>query len=258
MAGPLSSFTIHRAELTAIASWGSSPVHAAESGVGLSRRMTASPTAKSTGRLRRRLEQEFLPGRRRLRTAQYRWLYPQIPAGAADGRANRDRPDAFPPARHRLRQAARPAAPWLPGFCATGQMGFARPAHAREIVAQCLHVRPSLDAWPGVADPGRPHRGRLHPPRTPPRHAPPAGTPGNVVPWDGEPLTNYDAVMSGGHPRDQTARRSAPTESRSARGVIPASCLAASPTRRTSRSPACRTQRNARRWSGAARWRSTP
>ena len=72
-------------------------------------------------------------------------------------------------------------------FCATGQMGFARHLTAGEIVAQALHVNRVLRPTTGSlidyqgAGPGRPPGERLR----------------NIVLMGmGEPLHNYDAVMT--------------------------------------------------------------
>ncbi len=96
-------------------------------------------------------------------------------------------------------------------FCATGQMGFVRHLTPGEIVAQALHVDRVLRATSprvGRVVPDEPHRATAHPKASPPA-APPLARPASASPHGrherlrnivlmgmGEPLHNYDAVMT--------------------------------------------------------------
>jgi len=76
-------------------------------------------------------------------------------------------------------------------FCATGQMGFARHLSAGEIVAQALHVNRVLRV--GRVAPDEPNARATHPENSPYR---PERLRNIVLMGMGEPLHNYDAVMT--------------------------------------------------------------
>ena len=76
-------------------------------------------------------------------------------------------------------------------FCATGQMGFARHLTAGEIVAQALHVNRVLRV--GRVVPDEPNARAAHPEDSPYQ---PERLRNIVLMGMGEPLHNYDAVMT--------------------------------------------------------------
>jgi 23S rRNA (adenine2503-C2)-methyltransferase len=69
-------------------------------------------------------------------------------------------------------------------FCATGQIGFTRNLTAGEIVAQAVHVERVLRGIAAIPPAGNPPRRRRH------------GLRNVVLMGMGEPLVNYDAVMT--------------------------------------------------------------
>jgi 23S rRNA (adenine2503-C2)-methyltransferase len=86
-------------------------------------------------------------------------------------------------------------------FCATGQMGFTRHLTPGEIVAQALHVNRVLRTGAGRVVPNEPNARAAHPEdvtRSPSAYAPyrPERLRNIVLMGMGEPLHNYDAVMT--------------------------------------------------------------
>ncbi len=196
---PRSFHDLTRAELTAqIASWGFSPVHAARLWSGVYHDGTEQFAAlpELPARLRRRLEQEFSLARPAVVSELHSTdgFTRKYLLALADGRRIETVLMRFT-GRVTACVSSQAGCAMGCGFCATGQMGFARQLTPGEIVAQVLQVRGALDsAVAGVADPG-PASAR---PAT--THAGPSTTGQerlrNVVLMGmGEPLHNYDAVM---------------------------------------------------------------
>jgi 23S rRNA (adenine2503-C2)-methyltransferase len=204
MAGPLSSFHDYtRAELTAlIASWGFSPVHAARiwSCVYHDGLTGFADLPEVPVRLRRRLEQEVSLARPTVVSELHSTdgFTRKYLLALADGRRIETVLMRFT-GRVTACVSSQAGCAMGCGFCATGQMGFARQLTPGEIVAQVLHVRRSLGSTvAGVADPGpaSPRPATTHRERHPGTATTGPERLRNVVLMGmGEPLHNYDAVM---------------------------------------------------------------
>jgi 23S rRNA (adenine2503-C2)-methyltransferase len=149
MAGPLPSFHDYtRAELTAlIASWGFSPVHAARiwSCVYHDGLTGFADVAEVPVRLRRRLEQEVSLARPTVVSELHSTdgFTRKYLLALADGRRIETVLMRFT-GRVTACVSSQAGCAMGCGFCATGQMGFARQLTPGEIVAQVLHVRGAL------------------------------------------------------------------------------------------------------------------
>jgi 23S rRNA (adenine2503-C2)-methyltransferase len=189
---PRNFYEFSRAELTAlIVSWGFSPVHAARlwsciyhDGTGRFSDMPELPF-----RLRGRLEQAVslaLPGVVSERHSADGFTRKYLLA-LGDGRQIETVLMRFT-GRVTACVSSQAGCAMGCGFCATGQMGFARHLTPGEIVAQVLHVRRALDqSAAGAGEPG--------PAATGPATARPERLRNVVLMGMGEPLHNYDAVM---------------------------------------------------------------
>jgi 23S rRNA (adenine2503-C2)-methyltransferase len=197
MAGPLPSFhDLTRAELTAlIGSWGFSPVHAARlwSGVYHDGIAHFPGLPEMPVKLSRRLEQELSLARPAVVSELHSTdgFTRKYLLALADGRRIETVLMRFT-GRVTACVSSQAGCAMGCGFCATGQMGFARQLTPGEIVAQVLQVRGALDsAVAGVADPG-PASARS----ATTRDGRASDRLRNVVLMGmGEPLHNYEAVM---------------------------------------------------------------
>ena len=193
-AAPPSFYDLPRAELTAlVASWGFSPVHAARlwSAVYHDGIAHFSGLPELPVKLGRRLEQALSLARPAVVSERHSTdgFTRKYLLALADGRRIETVLMRFT-GRVTACVSSQAGCAMGCGFCATGQMGFARQLTPGEIVAQVLQVRAALR--PPVAAAGRPA------PAEPERLR-------NVVLMGmGEPLHNYDAVMKAvGILRDQ-------------------------------------------------------